>query len=101
MPVSPSPFPGEGTTAWMHDHMDVGGRTMPGAIVEEVAKQEPEPRMGVIIYWMLVATDSLGICSRRYSTFYIHVVVSSRDISHILWVVFTSMTAKNLNPEIY
>jgi len=26
----------------------------------------------------------LGICSRRYSTFYIHVVVSSRDISCIL-----------------
>jgi len=23
----------------MHDHMDVGGRTMPGAIVEEVATQ--------------------------------------------------------------
>jgi len=45
---------------------------------------------------MLVATDFLGICSRRYSTFYIHVVVSSRDISHILWVVFTSMTIKIL-----
>jgi hypothetical protein len=64
-------------------------------------RREQLSRMGVIIYWMLVATDFLGICSRRYSTFYIHVVVSSRDISHILWVVFTSMTAKHLNPEIY
>jgi hypothetical protein len=24
----------------MHDHMDVGGRTMPGAIVEEVATHD-------------------------------------------------------------
>jgi len=33
------------TTAWMHDHMDVGGRTMPGAIVEKVeSRREQRPR---------------------------------------------------------
>jgi hypothetical protein len=42
----------------MHDHMDVGGRTMPGAIVEEVEqRREQLSRMGVIVYWMLAATD--------------------------------------------
>jgi len=41
MPVSPSSSGGR------YDCMDAGGR----------AKQELEPRMGVIVYWMLVATD--------------------------------------------
>jgi len=62
----PLPPPGEGTTAWMQE-------------VEQ--RREQLSRMGVIGYWMLVATDFL----------------SSRDISHILWVVFTSMTVKTLD----
>ena len=54
----------------------------------------------IFLYWMPVATDFLGNCSRRYSTSYIHVVVSFRDITHILWAVFIGTTLKRLNQMI-
>ena len=42
--------------------------------------------------WIPVATDFLGSGVLRRSTSCIHAVVSSRDISHILWVAYSSMT---------
>jgi len=46
-----------------------------GSLCWHVVSQYQYP-VKIINYWMLVATDFL----------------SSRDISHILWIVFTSMT---------
>jgi len=43
MPISTSPASGG-----RYDCMDAGGRTTPGAVVED---------RGTIIYWMLAATD--------------------------------------------